>query len=164
MGESRSKDNFRLGEKQMHERIWMRFPNFRSDNLKSKTCGEPSRTIQNRKLMGIVALGIAFVLCGAVAAAQQPKKVFRIGYLSSLSPSSESARSEAIRLALREHGYIEGQNVTIESRYGAGKVDRATEVAAELERLKVDIIVVTGGKTTGSRRPRMRPRQFLSSW
>jgi putative ABC transport system substrate-binding protein len=121
----------------MHERIWMRFSNFRSDNLKSK--------IENRKLMGIVALGIAFVLCGAVAAAQQPKKVFRIGYLSSLSPSSESARSEAIRLALREHGYIEGQNVTIESRYGAGKVDRATELAAELERLKVDIIVVTGG-------------------
>ena len=121
----------------MHERIWMRFPNFRSDNLKSK--------IETRKLMGIVALGIAFVLCGAVAAAQQPKKVFRIGYLSSLSPSSESARSEAIRLALREHGYIEGQNVTIESRYGAGKVDRATELAAELERLKVDIIVVTGG-------------------
>jgi len=81
------------------------------------------------------------------AAAQQPTRLARIGYLSSLSPSSESARSEAIRLALRELGYVEGQNIAIESHYGEGKVDRAPELAADLVRAKVDLILVTGGST-----------------
>jgi putative tryptophan/tyrosine transport system substrate-binding protein len=79
------------------------------------------------------------------AEAQQTKKVLRIGYLSSGDPASESARSEGIRLALRELGYIEGQNIAIEYRYAEGKVDRAPELAAELVRLKVDIIVVASG-------------------
>ena len=77
--------------------------------------------------------------------AQQPKKVPRIGYLSSSDPATESARAEAIRLALRERGYIEGQNIAIEYRYAEGKRDRAPELADELVRLKVDIIVVAGG-------------------
>ena len=81
----------------------------------------------------------------AVAQAQQPKKVPRIGYLSSFDPATESARAEAIRLALRELGYIEGQNIAIEYRYAEGKRDRAPELAAELVRLKVDIIVAAGG-------------------
>src|SRR3990172_5701499 len=76
--------------------------------------------------------------------AQQPKKVPRIGYLSTREPASDSARSEAIRLALRERGYIEGQNIATEYRYAEGKRDRFSELAAELVRLKVDIIV-TGG-------------------
>jgi len=86
-------------------------------------------------------------MCGAVAEAQQPKKVPRIGYLSQLDPDTESTRSEAIRLALRELGYIEGQNIAIEHRYAEGKRDRYPELAAELVRLKVDIIVVTGADT-----------------
>ncbi len=57
----------------------------------------------------------------------------------------ESTRAEAIRLALRELGYIEGQNIAIEYRYAEGKRDREPELAAELVRLKVDIIVVAGG-------------------
>ena len=77
--------------------------------------------------------------------AQQPKKVPRIGYLSSTDAATESTRFEATRLALCEHGYIEGQNIAIEYRYTEGKRDRAPELAAELVRLKVDIIVVTGG-------------------
>ena len=81
----------------------------------------------------------------ALAEAQQPKKVPRIGYLSSFDPASESARSEGIRLALRELGYIEGQNIAIEYRYAEGKRDRDPELAAELVRLKVDIIVAAGG-------------------
>ena len=85
-----------------------------------------------------------FALCLS-AEAQQPKKVPRIGYLSALDPASESTRSEAIRLALRERGYIEGQNIAIEYRYAEGKLDRLPELAAELVRLKVDIIVVAGG-------------------
>jgi putative tryptophan/tyrosine transport system substrate-binding protein len=80
------------------------------------------------------------------ASAQQPTKVPRIGYLSSGNPTSESARSEAIRLALRDLGYIEGQNIAIEFRYGEGKIDRAPELLAELVRLKVDIIVAAGGE------------------
>ena len=79
------------------------------------------------------------------AQAQQPKKVPRIGYLSSFDPATESARAEGIRLALRERGYIEGQNIAIEFRYAEGKPDRYTELAAELVRLKVDIILVAGG-------------------
>ena len=81
----------------------------------------------------------------AAVEAQQPKKVPRIGYLSSADPASESARAEAIRLALRELGYIEGQNIAIEYRYAEGKHDRLPELAAELVRLKVDVIVVSGG-------------------
>jgi putative ABC transport system substrate-binding protein len=79
------------------------------------------------------------------ASAQQTGKVRRIGYLSSGNPSSESTRSEPIRLALRELGYIEGQNIAFEYRYGEGKVERDPELAVELVRLKVDVIVVGGG-------------------
>ena len=76
---------------------------------------------------------------------QQPKKVYRIGYLMSADPAFESIRTESIRLALRELGYIEGQNIASEYRYAEGKRGRQPEFAAELVRLKVDIIVVTGG-------------------
>ncbi len=85
------------------------------------------------------------ITCFVSAEAQQPKKVTRIGYLTPLNPATESTRSEAIRLALRELGYIEGQNIAIEYRYAEGKRDRLPELAAELVRLKVDIIVVAGG-------------------
>jgi putative tryptophan/tyrosine transport system substrate-binding protein len=88
-----------------------------------------------------------------LADAQQPKKVPRLGYLSSFDPATESTRSEAIRLALRELGYIEGQNIAIEYRYAETKQDRYPELAAELVRLKVDIIVVTEEGPWESRRP-----------
>jgi putative ABC transport system substrate-binding protein len=79
------------------------------------------------------------------ARAQQAKKVPRIGYLSNSDPATESIRAEGIRLALRERGYIEGQNIATEYRYAEGKLHRFSELAAELVRLKVDIIVVAGG-------------------
>ena len=97
-----------------------------------------------RKILSAV-LTILFLAAVYPAQAQQPKKVPRIGYLSSSDPATESTRSEAIRLALRELGYIEGQNIAIEYRYTEGKRDRFPELAAELVRLKVDIIVVAGG-------------------
>jgi putative tryptophan/tyrosine transport system substrate-binding protein len=84
-------------------------------------------------LPAVVTLILASV---HVAEAQQPKKVPRIGYLSSFDPARESSRAEAIRLALRERGYIEGQNIAIEYRYTEEKRDRAAELAAELVRLK----------------------------
>jgi putative tryptophan/tyrosine transport system substrate-binding protein len=92
----------------------------------------------------ILVAGVLLVL-GVTADAQQPKKVPRIGYLSNTDAATDSARAEGIRLALRELGYIEGQNIAIEYRYAEGKVDRAPEHAAELVRLKVDIIVVASG-------------------
>ena len=94
------------------------------------------------------------ILCGACALfvalyspalAQQTKKVPRIGYLSASDPSGESIRSEPIRLALRSLGYVEGQNVAIEYRYADGKLDRLSELAADLVRVKVDVIVAAGG-------------------
>jgi putative ABC transport system substrate-binding protein len=83
-------------------------------------------------------------LCSS-ADAQQAMKVPRIGYISALELGTESTRSEAIRLALGELGYIEGQNIAIEYRHAKGKVDRVPELAVELVRLKVDIIIVAGG-------------------
>jgi putative ABC transport system substrate-binding protein len=93
----------------------------------------------------ILLCAMLLALCSS-AEAQQPKKVTRIGYLSSTNPARESARSEAIRLALRELGYIEGQNIALEYRYSEGKRDRYPELTAELVRLKVDIIVAAGGE------------------
>src|SRR5262245_3328371 len=81
------------------------------------------------------------------AQAQQPKKIPRIGYFSANDPATESTRAEATRLALRALGYIEGQNIAIEYRYAERKVDQAPELLAELVRLKVDLIVVSGGPT-----------------
>ena len=86
-----------------------------------------------------------FFLATASLADAQPKKVTRIGFLSSSSPANASSVTEGLRLALRERGYIEGQNIAIEYRYAEAKLDRFAEMAAEMVRLKVDIIVVAGG-------------------
>ena len=86
---------------------------------------------------------LLFALC-PFAEAQQARKV-RIGYLVSSDATTASVAIEGIRLALRELGYAEGQNIAIEYRYAEGKDDRSSELAAELVRLKVDIILVTGG-------------------
>jgi putative ABC transport system substrate-binding protein len=94
----------------------------------------------------ILLFGFVFIIDFVSAAAQQPKKVPRIGYLSSVDPATESTRSEAIRLALRQRGYIKGQNIAIEYRYAEGKRDRLPELADELVRLNIDIIVVAGGE------------------
>jgi ABC-type uncharacterized transport system substrate-binding protein len=78
------------------------------------------------------------------AHAQQPAKMPRIGYLNAVSPSNRSDRIEALRQGLRELGYVEGKNILIESRYAEGKLDRLPALAAELVRLKVDVIVTSG--------------------
>jgi putative tryptophan/tyrosine transport system substrate-binding protein len=101
--------------------------------------------ISMRKNVILPALcAMLFALC-LPAQAQQPKKVHRIGYLSTIDAARDLARLEGIRLALRERGHIEGQNIATEYRYAEGKVDRFSELAAEVVRLKVDIIVVSGG-------------------
>ncbi len=107
---------------------------------RSKQAGMATKTI--------IGLLLSLTLASVrVTEAQQAKKVSRIGYLSNSDPATDSARSEGIRLALRELGYIEGQNIAIEYRYAEGKPDRYPELAAELARLKVDIIVVAGDRS-----------------
>jgi putative ABC transport system substrate-binding protein len=115
-----------------------------SKSVSSSYSDNPKSAIQNLKLAGIVALVITFAMCRVEVRAQQAKKVPRIGYLASVDAARESARSEAIQVGLRELGYVEGQNISFEYRYGEGKIDRAPELLAELVRLKVDIIVVAG--------------------
>jgi putative tryptophan/tyrosine transport system substrate-binding protein len=97
------------------------------------------------KKVGWSSILVAALLLGSMAEAQQPKKVPRIGYLSPSDAATESARSEGIRQALRELGHIEGHNIAFEYRYAEGKQDRQPELATELVRFKVDIIVVSGG-------------------
>jgi putative tryptophan/tyrosine transport system substrate-binding protein len=99
-----------------------------------------------RKISILTLCAMLFALCGS-AEAQQGKKVPRIGYLLPGNRTNESIVSEAIRRALRELGYLEGQNIAFEYRYAEGKPDRFPELAAELVRLKVNIIVVVGGNT-----------------
>jgi putative tryptophan/tyrosine transport system substrate-binding protein len=92
-----------------------------------------------------ILVAVILLTVAVVTEAQQPTKVPRLGYLSPVDPASDSARAEGIRLALRELGYIEGQNIAIEYRYAEGRPDREPGLAAELVRLKVDIIVVAAG-------------------
>jgi len=101
-----------------------------------------------RKWAGLVALIIAFAMCGAVAQAQQSTKVPRIGYLQATPSSAVGARTEAFRQGLRELGYTEGKTIVIEYRYAEGNLDRLPALVAELVRLKVDIIVSGGPQVT----------------
>src|SRR5262245_22213658 len=97
-------------------------------------------------VFGLAFFAMLFALCFS-ASAQQPKKVPHIGYLTSTDPATESIRFEPFRAALRELGYIEGQNIAIEYRYADGKADRFSALAAELVRLRVDIILVGGDRS-----------------
>ncbi|MDP9131480.1 MAG: ABC transporter substrate-binding protein, partial [Candidatus Binatota bacterium] len=97
----------------------------------------------------LIALGAGVLAAPRVAIAQQqPAKVPRIGFLTFAFLSAVSARIEAFRQGLRELGYVEGKNIVIEWRHAEGKLDRLPALAAELVRLKVDIIVSTGPTVT----------------
>ena len=89
-------------------------------------------------------LAALFLTTASLAQAQQPARIPRIGILIAASASSYSARVEAFRQRLRELGYVEGKNIVIEYRYAEGKLERLPDLAAELVRLKVDVIVTTG--------------------
>jgi putative tryptophan/tyrosine transport system substrate-binding protein len=103
----------------------------------------------SKKIFGF-ALGTLLLALRLPAAAQQPQKVPRIGFFSSTSFSTISSRVEAFRQGLRELGYVEGKNIVIEWRYAEGKFDRLPALAAELVRLKVDVIVSAGPPLTRS--------------
>jgi putative ABC transport system substrate-binding protein len=107
---------------------------FRADKLKSKIQKKPCR----RKWAGIITIGMTFAISGATVQAQQPSKVYRIGYLGN---AGRGPFSEAFEQGLRDHGYELGKNLVIEYRSSEGKFDRLPGLAAELVRLNVDVIV-----------------------
>jgi putative ABC transport system substrate-binding protein len=122
----------------------MRFGAAVSDNPKAA----PRTKIKNPKWTGLVTLALALAMCGAVAWAQQPARIHRIGILAPVSGSFLSARVEAFRQRLRQLGYVEGKNIVIEYRYAEGKPERRPDLAAELVQLKVDVIVTIGPGAT----------------
>jgi putative ABC transport system substrate-binding protein len=103
-----------------------------------------------KKKITILALCALLLALSVPAKAQQPKKVPRIGFLAATKPAAVAARVEAFRQGLRELGYVEEKNIIVDYRYGEGKADRERELAAELARLKVDVIVTTGPTVTRS--------------
>ncbi|OGK87590.1 MAG: hypothetical protein A2X52_00215 [Candidatus Rokubacteria bacterium GWC2_70_16] len=92
------------------------------------------------RLVGLV-LALLFVAAPVAAGAQQAGKAHRIGYVWPGDRASSAPLTEAFLEGLREHGHVEGRNLTIEWRFADGKADRLPELAAELIRLKVDLIV-----------------------
>jgi putative tryptophan/tyrosine transport system substrate-binding protein len=131
----------------MNEMSWLRVLNSYSANRKhvlsevegSKTCAELGRSIQNLKSMGVVAMLVALATCGGVGQAQQqPGKIPRIGYLA--AGRGAVVRTETFRQGLRDLGYVEGKNIAIEYRTAEGKIERYSDLMAELAGLKVDVI------------------------
>jgi len=102
-----------------------------------------------KKIAGFIVVALLLVV-NFPTEAQQPTKVAHIGFLGATFPSTESARIEAFRQGLRELRYIEGKNILIEYRWAEGKVDRLPELAAELVRLNVEVIVAGGSTSTGA--------------
>jgi ABC-type uncharacterized transport system substrate-binding protein len=93
-----------------------------------------------------VLLALSLFLASFASDAQQPGKVFRVGVLIATSP--DSPIFQVFKQRLRELGYVEGQNLALEVRAAAGKFDRLPDLAAELVRLHVDVIVATGPEAT----------------
>jgi ABC-type uncharacterized transport system substrate-binding protein len=131
-----------LGAKRMNRRSRLRWLHSFSDNLKSK--------IKNRKLVGIVAIVVALAVCGGRAEAQQPGKIFRIGFLDNSTASGMAVLVDAFRRELNKLGWIEGKTIAIEYRFAERKSDRLPELAADLVRLKVDLIVVASAPSASA--------------
>src|SRR5262249_31242978 len=122
----------------MRQKSFLRFSGFHSDNRKS--------AIQNPKWAGFLALVLAFALWAALAEAQQTGKIFRIGFLDTGTASGMVVLVDAFRQELNKLGWIEGKNVTITFRFNENRgVQFLPELAADLVRLKVDLIVATAG-------------------
>jgi putative tryptophan/tyrosine transport system substrate-binding protein len=104
----------------------------------------PKSAIRNLKLVGIFAIAVAFVMCGAAAEAQQTERIFRIGFLDVTTASGSAGFLEAFKQEMSKLGWVEGKNITIEYRFAEQKRERLPELAADLVRLKIDLIVITG--------------------
>ena len=148
----------------MNKTYQIRFSDSGSDNLISKPCAELSRSIQNNRsflptienpkaaprtkiqnvLVGLSVIAFVLVMAGAVAQAQQPAKMARIGFLALGSAATASSNLETFRKGLGAMGYVEGRNLTIEFKWAEGRQDQLPRLAAELVRAKVDVIITSG--------------------
>jgi len=115
--------------------------------VRNSWTGNPKSKIQNLKWLGLSAVAFVLVLTVGVVSAQQTGKVARIGYLDSGTAAGSAVLVKALRQELSKLGWIEGKNIAIEYRFAEQKNERLPELAADLVRLKVDLIVVSG---TGS--------------
>ena len=124
----------------MNEKTWLRILTPFSGNQKS--------AIQNLKWVGLFAITLAFAFGGAVAEAQQPEKVARIGILDPSTASGSAILWEALRQQLHKLAWVEGQNITIDYRFAEQKDERLRDLAIELVGRKVDLIVVPDTPST----------------
>ena len=99
-----------------------------------------------RRRRVVIALGAGALVAPLVLLAQQQTKVYRIGFLGAASAAGYAKRLEAFRAGLHELGYVEGKNLVFEFRWAEGNYEQLPELAAELIRLKVDLIVATGSQ------------------
>jgi putative tryptophan/tyrosine transport system substrate-binding protein len=139
----------------------LRLPNSYSGNLKSKIEKQPRRL---KWALGIIHFVITFAYCGVVGA--QPTKVARIGYMSIPSRQSAEDLIQIFLQELREHGWVERQNLFIEWRWAEGKIERLPNFAAELVRLNVDLIVApqTPSALAAKKATRTIPIVFMFPW
>lgn len=100
----------------------------------------------------VSTMGGSIFAVALASEAQQAGKVFRVGHLAAPGRTPDGAPPRALREALRELGYVEGQNIVYEARFADGNFERLPALAAELVRLKVDVIVAQGGKSTEAAR------------
>ena len=99
------------------------------------------RCVRRREFIALIGCGVAWPLS---AQAQQAGKLYRIGFLGGAEPVGYAPQMDALRLGLRDHGYVEGKNIAIEERWADGKYDRLPALAAQLVQLKVDVIITHG--------------------
>ena len=97
--------------------------------------------MRRREFIALIGCGVAWPLS---AQAQQAGKLYRIGFLGGAEPVGYAPQMDALRLGLRDHGYVEGKNIAIEERWADGKYDRLPALAAQLVQLKVDVIITHG--------------------
>ena len=107
--------------------------------------------MNNRRQL-VIALGVGALAWVGAVRAQAPARVRRIGLLSPFSPSDAALWHQAFRLGLRDFGWVEGKNINIEYRYAEGRSDRLPSLAADLVRLKVDVIAWTLRRRAACRR------------
>ena len=99
--------------------------------------GRMASHIERRKFLATLGAAISWPLA---ARAQQAAKIPRVGLLSTFSPSETRPWHQALRQGLRDLGWVEGENISIEYRYAEGRLDRLPAIATDLVRLKVDLI------------------------
>src|SRR5215468_1639894 len=95
------------------------------------------------KIIAYSILAVTFLIF-RLAEAQETAKVAKVGVLASTSRSLNAAREDSLWQGLRQLGYIDGKNITMEYRYADGQLDRLPQLATELVQLKVDVLVVSG--------------------